>query len=283
MMLARVQSAAVFCGRQSGLEMNIIANIKPVIAAAGLSFEARIVAGPGIKVIFGQSRDTYRKDLQSHVKSGVSGILSFGVAGGLSPNLRPGDVVVASAVVTASGISRPCPDWSRSLLKGLPWAHHMPVFGAAGPVISVLEKEALWSATGAGAADMESGPVAEIAALYGVPFAALRVVLDPAHRALPVSALVGTRDDGQTDPVAVVKSLIGRPGDLPALIRLADDTNKAKRGLLRSRKALGPFLGFFPAETPEFVLEMEAVQAPLQETEASCALNPVRLAESFGD
>jgi hopanoid-associated phosphorylase len=260
-----------FCGRQSGLEMNVIANIKPVIAAAGLSFEARIVEGPGIKVIFGQSRDTYRKDLHSHAKSGVSGILSFGVAGGLSPKLRPGDVVVASSVVTASGISRPCPDWSRSLLKDLPWAHHMPVFGAAEPVASVLEKEALWSATGAGAVDMESGPVAEIAALYGLPFAVLRVVLDPAHRALPVSALAGTRDDGQTDPIAVVKSLMKRPGDLPALIRLADDTSKAKRGLLRGRKALGPFLGFFPAGTLKLALNMRGAQATLQTREAPCA------------
>lgn len=237
--------------------MNAIVNLKPLVVAAGLSFEARIAAGPGIEVISGQDRDTYRKLLHRRVKFGACGIISFGVAGGLSPNLRPGDIVVANSVVTANGVSRTCPDWTRSLLKSLPGAHHMPIFGAGGPVISVLEKEALFSATAAGAADMESGPVAEVAALYGLPFVALRVVLDPSHRALPVSALVGTRDDGQTDPIAVIKSLMTRPGDLAALIRLADDTRRAKRGLLRSRQALGPLLGFLPVETPELALDVE--------------------------
>ncbi|MGB8738252.1 MAG: phosphorylase [Rhodomicrobium sp.] len=237
--------------------MDAIVNEKPVVAAAGLGFEARIAEGPGVKVVFGQSRDKYRQFLHSYAQSGVCGFISFGVAGGLSPRLRPGDVVVASAVITAGATSRTCPNWSQSILKAVPGAHHMPVFGAEAPAMSVLEKEALWKATGAGAVDMESGPVAEVAAHYGLPFTVLRVVLDPAHRALPPSALAGAREDGDTDPMAVIKSLMRRPGDLTGLLRLADDTRKASRALLRSRQALGPFLSFFSLNKVELALHME--------------------------
>ena len=81
-------------------------------------------------------------------------------------------------------------------------------------------------------------------------------MLDPAHRAIPPSALAGARDDGETDPVAVLKTLMKRPGDLPVLLRLAGDTRKASRVLLRSRQALGPFLGFFPLQTAELALNV---------------------------
>jgi hopanoid-associated phosphorylase len=237
--------------------MNAIFDIRPVLAAAGLGFEARIAQGPGVKVIYGQRRDTYLAGLHSHARSGISGIISIGVAGGLSPRLRPGDVVVASAIVSAGGIRRTCPDWSKSIRRALPTAHHMPIFASETTIASTAEKKMLWSKTGAWAVDMESGPAAEVAAQYGLPFAALRVVLDPAHRALPPSALAGAREDGETDPMAVVKALAMRPVDLPGLLRLAGDTRKASLALLRSRQALGPFLGFFPLETVEFALNME--------------------------
>lgn len=237
--------------------MNALFDIKPVVAAAGLGFEARIAQGPGVKVVYGQSRDKYLKYLHSHAKSGVSGFISIGVAGGLSPALRPGDVVVASAVVTANGISRTCPDWSRSILKAVPGAHYKPVFASDETVTSVRDKQAIWHETGAVAVDMESGHAAQVAAHYGVPVAVLRVVLDPAHRTIPLSALAGASDDGETDPLAVLRALLRRPGDLPGLLRLAGDTRRASQALLSSRQALGPFLGFFPRQTTELLLAAE--------------------------
>ena len=47
--------------------------------------------------------------------------------------------------------------------------------------------------TGAIAVDMESHVVADAAARHGVPVAAIRVVIDPAERTIPRSALAGTR------------------------------------------------------------------------------------------
>ena len=55
----------------------------------------------------------------------------------------------------------------------------------------------------------------------------------------------------------VVRALMKRPGDLPGLLRLADDTRRASQALLRSRQALGPFLGFFPLLPAELALRVE--------------------------
>lgn len=237
--------------------MNALFDFKPVVAATGLAFEARIAQGPGVKAIYGQSREKYVRCLHAHARAGVSGFISIGVAGGLSPALQPGDVLAASSVISADDTSSTCERWTKSILKAIPSAHHMPVFASEETITSTLHKEELWKATGAGAVDMESGPTAKVAALYGLPFAVLRVVLDPAHRTIPLSALAGASDNGETAPLAVLGALIKRPGDLPALLRLAGDTRKASRSLLRSRQALGPFLGFFAPQTAEFALNVE--------------------------
>jgi adenosylhomocysteine nucleosidase len=249
--------------------MNAIFDIKPVLAAAGLGFEARTAQGPGVKVLYGQSRDKYSARLHSQAKAGVSGIISIGVAGGLSPELRPGDVVVASSVITAGRVFQTCRDWSRSILSAVPDARYKPVFASDATVVSVSEKRALWNATDAAAVDMESGIAAEAAARYGLPIAVLRVVLDPAHRAIPPSALAGAREDGETDPWAVVKVLIARPGDLLGLLRLAGDMRKASQSLLRSRQALGPYLGLFAPKAA--VLTRHETSAPKASAEPRLA------------
>ena len=117
--------------------------------------------------------------------------------------------------------------------------------------MTVLEKEALWKGTGAAAVDMESGAAAAVAEYHGLPFAVLRVIIDPAHRAIPVSATVGARENGTTDALAVIRSLMRKPGDLGEIIRLADDARRANRSLFRCRKALGPFFSLLdPLELP---------------------------------
>ena len=101
------------------------------------------------------------------------------------------------------------------------------------------------------------GPAAEVAAYYGLPFAVLRVVLDPAHRTIPPSALAGAREDGETDPLAVVRALMKRPGDLPGLLRLAEDTRRASRALTPQPSGAGPLPRLLPASAGELALSVE--------------------------
>src|ERR1017187_4970498 len=62
-----------------------------VIALVGLAFEARIASGPGVVVICRNTESEVASSLNHAVKRGSRSIISFGVAGGGAPPLRPGD------------------------------------------------------------------------------------------------------------------------------------------------------------------------------------------------
>ena len=218
-------------------------NNRPIIAVTCLSFEARVAAGPGISVLCG-SAQRYIDKLESAVRAGGSGIISIGIAGGLAPGLSPGDWVVASGVVT-DGIRIPTNNlWSQRLLDALPSATHADISGSDAPVVARADKRSLHEADGTVAVDMESHIAARIAARYGVPFAACRVIIDPAERNLPPAALVGMRDDGRPDVLAVIRSLCQQPRQVFALLRVIADARAARTALFRGRRRLGENLSF---------------------------------------
>jgi hopanoid-associated phosphorylase len=215
-----------------------------VVAAVGLAFEARIAAGPGVTVL---GRGGLAASVEKAIEKGCRGIVSFGIAGGLMQDLRPGAFIVASSVIDISGERWPtCPAWSARLLQSLPGAIHAPIAGSQGPVAHPAVKRLLHRKTGAAIVDMESHLAARLAARHGIPFAALRVVCDPAHRALPSAALAGMREDGSTDGLAVLRGLAARPGTLPGVMRAAFDAAAARAHLERARAMVGPSFGVMP-------------------------------------
>jgi hypothetical protein len=73
--------------------------------------------------------------------------------------------------------------------------------------------------------------------------AAVRVITDPAVRTLPKCAIAAMRPDGTTDIGAMIRSVLRRPRELPALLQTALDARAARATLLRGRQLLGPRLG----------------------------------------
>jgi len=206
----------------------------------GLAFEARIAGG--VTVVGDGLRNA--ATMRAIISRGSCGIISFGIAGGLAPELSTGQWVVASSVV--SGDERHEVDvlWSKRLLDTLPGAKHLAMVGVDAPIADPTAKRALHDRTGAAAVDMESHLAARIAAAHGLPFTACRVIVDPAHRALPPAALLSLGGEGVPDLSGILRSVMGRPGQLPDLIRLALDTSIAKAALRRGRELLGPSLAF---------------------------------------
>jgi hopanoid-associated phosphorylase len=177
---------------------------------------------------------------------GAEALLSFGIAGGLDPARRSGDLVVGAAVIVGDATYPCCKAWHRALLAALPGATDAAVFGASNAVVYPAEKESLFRRSRAVVVDLESAGVALACAEWRRPFAVLRAVADPASRAVPPSALVGLTPLGRMDPLAVLRGLIGRPGDLPGLMRLGGETRQALRALAGASRRLGPTLGFEP-------------------------------------
>jgi hypothetical protein len=138
-----------------------------LIVVVGLAFEARIAAGPGIRVISRGHDEELGVSLARAFREDARGVVSFGVAGGLSPDLVPGTCVIGSAIV--SGTNRMnCvsthDDWSKDLLQAMPGAVRGPLYGSSGPVTDPRAKAALHKTTGAIAVDMESHIVGGAAA-----------------------------------------------------------------------------------------------------------------------
>jgi hopanoid-associated phosphorylase len=214
-----------------------------VVAVTCLALEAGIARGPGVSVICNQSSGL-RAALGAAIGRGASGIISFGIAGGLAPELATGDWVVASGVRSGNDVITTDRAWAQRLLDILPHAVHAHVVGADAVVDNPAEKLRLHDQTGSAAVDMESHIAAEVAAEHRIPFAACRVIIDAAHRALPPAATLGLRPDGSPDIAAVCRSIWKNPSQLPDLIRIAVDLQIARRALQSGRKRLGIGLGF---------------------------------------
>lgn len=215
---------------------------RPVIVVCGLTAEARIAAGPGIIVIAGGGDHARLAAEIDTVAPGAAGIVSFGVAGGLAPGLKPGDLRVADAIVAPDGTrSATDPAWAATLLSKLSdLSAESATFAAVDlPLADVAGKAALHRATGAALVDMESHIVARAAVRHGLKLAGLRAVTDPADRSLPHAATVGMRADGKVDLAAILSSLGRNPGQLPGLIRTGLEARAAFVALLRGRQLLG--------------------------------------------
>lgn len=206
----------------------------------GMTFEARIAEGPGMRVVCSANGPVLATLLQRAVIEDCHGLVSFGVAGGLLPNLRPGTCIVGSAILSGERQNATHQGWSRSLLRNMPNAIYGMIAGVSAPIAQPEAKRALHVETGAVAVDMESHIVAGVATALGLPMIAVRVISDPAERALPQAVLAAFRPNGTTDIAAMIRCAVRRPREFPCLLRTAVDAGIARRALIRSRRILEP-------------------------------------------
>ncbi len=214
-----------------------------VIAFVGLAFEAKIAAAPGVQVVCRTAGSELEAVADSAVRQGYRGMISFGVAGGLASQLRAGDWIVASSIREDHTVRQTDAAWSRKLLGMIDGAIHAPIVGVDSPIAEPAKKRELYRATGAAAVDMESHVVARVAVKHKLAFAALRVVVDPAHRAVPPAALIDMRPDGRPNVSAMLREVITRPSQLSPLARIAVDAFTARAAMNRVRRDLGPHFG----------------------------------------
>ena len=166
---------------------------------------------------------------------GACCLVSWGTAGGLVPELSAGALLVSaeSTDAAAEGLDPP----NRSLEATI--AATCAALGTVrGRICSVSEpasqraaKELLNRRTGAIVVDMESASVAAVAREAGMPFAAVRAVVDPLDFEIPAAALLGLRADGRSNVWPVMGSLLRDPVQVMALCRLGLHFRAALRKL----------------------------------------------------
>jgi adenosylhomocysteine nucleosidase len=184
---------------------------------------------------------------QSLLDAGATALLSWGTAGGLDPALSAGTLVLPQHVIGADHSVFPVDGEWRKRLQDRVAGHVATSSGILLESLSVfthpLQKQALAKRAGAVAVDMESAAVAQAAHQAGVPFMAVRVIVDLATTAIPSSALSAVDAYGRLQILPLVTSLLAHPAELPALITLGRAFRAAQKTLSTVAKLAGPGLG----------------------------------------
>ena len=174
------------------------------------------------------------------VDAGVARLLSFGFAGGLDPSLSAGTVVCPIEIISGTGVRiATSADWRERLRVAAAAPRPLaggPLLTRSAPIDSVAGKALAFRETGAVAVDMESLSVAQVAAAFGLPFIAVRVIVDTAADALPQAVLAANRA-GSVSMGRLLGGLARAPSELAALIRLAQRYRAATRSLTAVARA----------------------------------------------
>jgi hopanoid-associated phosphorylase len=215
-----------------------------VVVATGLALEARIAAGPGVRCVAGGMDATrLAAGLEREIVQGAAAVMSFGIAGGLAPDVVAGTPIVARGVVSADG-NHGCDErWLAALREAMPEARVGEVASVDAPLVDADAKCALYARTHALAVDTESHIAARIAHAHALPFAVFRVIADPVGHSLPAGVAAALGAGGHVDVVRVVRALAAKPSDWLRLPQTAIDAGLAFGALLRGRRRLGVRLG----------------------------------------
>jgi adenosylhomocysteine nucleosidase len=202
---------------------------------AALAAEARTLGVPRDGLLVGVSGigcAAAESTARALIDAGAGALVSFGMAGGLDPKLNAGAICVPSEVISSDGAR---------FLTAQAWAKRVSasvqgsvaggrLLTSAQAIATPEDKARAYLATGAALVDMESFGVARIAAVHGVPFIAVRVIVDTAADVLPAAVASATRD-GCVRIGRLIRALARSPGDLGAIFRLARRYRAATRSL----------------------------------------------------
>jgi adenosylhomocysteine nucleosidase len=216
---------------------------KPVVAVTGTLREAAVLSSHQVQVIAGGSDPERLRDELMAAAPNASALISFGMCGAIDHSLPLGRFVIGKRVTGA--FHAKCDErWVAVLHELLPGAR-VGTMHADGHLLTQKHDKAerAW-ASAAVAVDMESHIVAEVAALYNLPFVVLRCVSDIAEEELPPAVNVMMGPNGEIAMGAIIHSIREHPDQLGPFTKTIIGFAKAYRALIKGMKQAGPMLGF---------------------------------------
>lgn len=229
LLIALPVEAQALLGRR-GWQRQEVGRIHQGTLAGGVAYTC-LCCGPGW--------DRARTGARFLVTRGASALGVLGVAGGLHPQLGPGELLLADEVLDGgdeSSALRCDSGLLKQLQEDLTAAglrvHRGPLLSRREAVLTAAAKGRLHQVSGAWCVDMESAPVARIASETALPFWVLRSVSDGPQQTL--SPLLGNLLDseGGVRWTVLAGALLRRPSLIAELLRL-------RRNLALALDALG--------------------------------------------
>jgi adenosylhomocysteine nucleosidase len=203
--------------------------------------ELAVLGAGSLLALSGIGRAAAAAAAQALVDAGVSALMTFGMAGGLDPALKPGSVVIPREVISPDGTRyAACRAWREQVaaaVSALRAVSEGNLLTSTQAIETPADKAAAFHTTGAAAVDMESAAVAEIAAKHNLPFIAVRVIVDTAADMLPRAVVAASRA-GKVQLARLIGGLILAPREIASMIRLA----QRYRIAMHSLRAIGAHL-----------------------------------------
>jgi len=193
----------------------------------------------------GMGRDRAEAATKRLLDRGAKAVVSWGIAGGLDPDLEPGTVVVPECVIDADrGQWHADSGWRDRLLAEI--GDLVPIsrgqmFHADEVVASPERKHHLHERWNVAAVDMESAGIARVAQGAGAAFLVIRVVGDVADQVLP-KAVTKLSDEHGRLRAGAVAGLVFRPRLWSTLLALGRANVAAGQSMRRVWAAAGPDL-----------------------------------------
>jgi adenosylhomocysteine nucleosidase len=187
-------------------------------------------------VLSGMGESNVGSAIESLLKHGVEGFISFGTAGALCDGIKAGDIVIPKNIVDANGaIHSVSSSWQEHLLQSLAKcraAIHEGDLLTANTVISgPAEKNRLHNKSKAIAVDMESAQICAAATTANMPTVALRFIVDDASMTIHDAILKNTDAYGHLGFPALLLSIAKQPLLIGELIKLGRAFSAAKHSM----------------------------------------------------
>ncbi len=211
-----------------------------VVFAVATAAERRVVersditAHGALLVQTGIGADRIRATMPDILHRRPAGLVSIGVAGGLSAGLKPGAVLLPRKILAETGerfpVTMPWRDRVCADLAGTP-IESGELISVAHAACTPADKRILAEQSGAVAVDMESAELARLARRHAIPFLVIRAVADPWNTRIPAAAGQALTVDGAIRWTALLTALLRQPADVGALLRLGIAFRSAARAL----------------------------------------------------
>ena len=162
-------------------------------------------------------------------------LVSLGFSAGLKPGQRAGECYLADSIEDASGEVLEAPllyehaAWRRGRLLCVDQLASAPDdkrrWASQHPLAQALDMESLWVARS------------------GLPWVALRSLIDPVEEHLPLDLSRAMDQNGQVQPARLAGQVLTKPHQLPRLLRFAHLSQQATRALVTTSSTLMEVLG----------------------------------------